>query len=519
MSTHTSSLRAHVLQAVRLAFFSTLAGLTAAGNGVLRAQEPPVADSTPKEHVAPDWQASSVVRVNSTNQPYDFFRPWSKKAPLNRRGLGAVVLNSRVLVAAELVENSNYIELEKPETGEKSSARIQVVDFEANLALLRPDDPGFLAKFKPLEMDTSVRKGDTLSVLQLEASGTPVSTQAVVTSTEVGRYELEDTAFLLFRMSCPLQYRDNSFTLPIVKGNRLAAILMRYDSRSQTIDAISSPVIAHFLNEGSRGGSYQGFPRIGLSYSATRDPQLRRFLKLKEGNGGIYVTGLDPNGSAAKAGLRTGDVLMSVNHQDIDADGNYLDPVYGRLSVINLTTTAAYAGDKLPVTFVRDGVRQQLQVEVFHVAPEDYVIDPYVIGRAPKFYILGGLVFQELTRQFMKEWGGNWTHEAPQRFVYYDRYQASLFPEKRKLVVLTQIMPTKATVGYEHLNYLVVKRLNGQEIKSLADLASATQKPVDGFHRIEFEEDPHVVFLDAEEVSRDLAPLQELYSLPTMQRL
>src|SRR4051794_17841946 len=166
-----------------------LAALLSAG--FIQAQNPPAPSAsptpnvTPKEQVAPASQGNSVIRVNSTDQAYDFFRPWNKKAAVNRRGLGVVVGDSRVLVAAELVENSNYIELEKPETGEKSTAKIQVVDFEADLALLRPEDSGFLAKFQPLEVDVGVHQGDRLSVLQLEANGTPVSTQAVVTGAEV----------------------------------------------------------------------------------------------------------------------------------------------------------------------------------------------------------------------------------------------------------------------------------------------------------------------------------------------
>jgi hypothetical protein len=486
---------------------------------VLQAQETltPV-EATPKEPLPAESPGGSVIRVNATDQAYDFFRPWSKKAPVNRRGLGMVITDGNVLVAAELVGNSNYIELEKPATGEKSTAKIQVVDFEANLALLHPDDPQFLVRFKPIEIDPEVRNGDRLSVLQLEANGTPVASPAVITSVEVGHYELEDTAFLLFRMSCPLQYRDNSFTLPIVKGNRLAAILMRYDTRSQTIDAISSPVITHFLSDAAKP-SYQGFPRIGLSYAATRDPQLRRFLKLNDGDGGIYVTGLDPNGPACKAGIQEGDILLAINNQAVDADGSYLDPKYGRLSVTNLTTTAAYAGETLDVALQRNGAQRHVSVGLFHVTSEDYVIDPYVINRAPKFYILGGMVFQELTRQFLKEWGANWPKEAPQRFVYYDRFQNSLFPEKRKIVILTQVMPTKATIGYEHLNYLVVKRLNGRDVKCLSDLSRASQTPVEGFQKVEFEEDPHMVYLDAREVAEDSRALQQLYSLPSMQRL
>ena len=84
--------------------------------------------ATPKVQLATELKGGSVLRVNSTNQAYDFFRPWSKKAPFNRRGLGAVIDGGEVLVTAELVWDSNFIELEKPETGERTSAKVAVVE-------------------------------------------------------------------------------------------------------------------------------------------------------------------------------------------------------------------------------------------------------------------------------------------------------------------------------------------------------------------------------------------------------
>ena len=84
-------------------------------------------------------------------------------------------------------------------------------------------------------------------------------------------------------------------------------------------------------------------------------------------------------------------------------------------------------------------------------------------------------MFQELTRQYLREWGANWLKDAPQRLVYYDRFQSDLFPEKRKIVFLTQILPTEDTVGYEQLSNLVVRKLNGREILSLDDFAEAAK--------------------------------------------
>lgn len=359
------------------------------------------AEPTPKEAPAPAEQKGSVVRVNSTNQAYDFFRPWSKAAPFSRRGLGVLIDGGNILVTAELVANSDYIELERADSGEKTTATVGIVDYEANLATLQPSNSKFLEGMQPLQLTTDVKTGDELSVLQLESNGTPVSTKALVTTVEVGKYALEDSGYLMFRMSCPLQFRENSFTLPIVKGNKLAAFLMRYDSRSQTIDAISSPVIEHFLTESQRG-PYKGFPRAGVGFSPTRDPQLRRFLKLRESDGGVYVNQVDQSGPAAKAGVKEGDVLVAINGKQVDPDGNYLHPVYGKLSITHLTTTEAYSGQSVQMTVTRNGERRDLPVELFRRPIEDYAIEPYTIGRRPRYYILGGLVFQELTRQYLR---------------------------------------------------------------------------------------------------------------------
>jgi S1-C subfamily serine protease len=494
------------------AFLSILIALGVLQTGV------GAAEPTPKEAPAPPEQKESVVRVNSTNQAYDFFRPWSKEAPFSRRGLGVLIEGGNILVTAELVANSDYIELERSDGGEKTTATVQVIDYEANLATLRSTDPRFLDGMLPLQTTNDVKTGDDLSVLQLESNGTPVSTKALVTTVEVGKYALEDSGYLMFRMSCPLQFRENSFTLPIVKENKLAGFLMRYDNRSQTIDAISSPVIDHFLIE-SRHHPYKGFPRAGLGFSPTRDPQLRRYLKLRDADGGVYVNQVDQSGPAAKAGLKEGDVLIAIDDKPVDPDGNYLHPVYGKLSITHLTTTEAYSGQSVAMTIIRNGERQQLHVELFRRSVEDYAIEPYTIGKEPHYYILGGLVFQELTRQYLREWGANWLKDAPQRLVYYDRFQSDLFPQKRKIVFLTQILPTEDTVGYEQLNNLVVTKLNGREILSLDDFAEAAKNPMAGYHKIEFEEDPHEIYLDAKQVEDDSAQLQKVYSIPALRHL
>jgi hypothetical protein len=126
-----------------------------------------------------------------------------------------------------------------------------------------------------------------------------------------------------------------------------------------------------------------------------------------------------------------------------------------------------------------------------------------------------------LSRQYLKEWGPNWQREAPQRFVYLDRFQSELFPgEQRRIVILSQVLPANNTIGYDEFSYLTVLKVNGQEIKSLNDLAAAVKQPIEGgFIKIETVEDPKQIELEAGSIAAEAPALQESYGIPSLERL
>jgi S1-C subfamily serine protease len=481
--------------------------------GALAKKEPgvPTSMSTQKQ--------LALVRVNVTGQSYDYFRPWQKKAPFSKRALGAVLSKGRVLVTADLVANQNYVELERAETGEKTAARVQVIDYEANLALLEPTEKTFLDGITPLEITADTVVGDRLAAWQLEPTGALLATEGLVTTVQMTQYPIDVGEFLTYRISIPMQYRENSYTVPLVKNNKLAGLLLRYDSRSQLLDAIPAPIITHFLKEAD-SQNYRGFPSAGFSFFPTRDPELREFAGEKGKGGGVYVTNVEPKTPAMKAGLQVGDIVTAVADREIDQNGNYLDPLHGKIEFTNLLTAHAYSGDVVPFRVERNGKPIQLNVTLEHRDAKDYVSPPYNFDQPPRYYVLGGLIFQELSRQYLKEWGPTWERSAPQRLVYFDRFQSELFPEgNRRVVILSQVLPADSTVGYDDLAYLTVTKVNGKEIKSLDDLAEAVKQPIDGFIKIETEEDPKQIALDAAQVATEAPNLQENYGISSLQRL
>lgn len=481
---------------------------TTATAGTTPSPRPEPAQSTPV------IDTRSFVRITATNQNYDYLRPWVKRPPFSRRGLGTVLKDGRILITAELVLRNAYVELEMIDSGEKCPAEVSAIDYQANLALLRPARPDFLKAAKPLELDSGAAVGDRANIIQLEANGSLATTPATLTTITLTNYPIDDLGLLVFRLSAPLQQRDGSFVLPAIRNGRLLGLLMRYDARSQTADLIPPEVIGHFL-KGAAAPPYAGFARAGISYANLRDPQLRRYLGLNE-NGGVFVDGVAPASPADKAGLKAGDVILSVKGQAVDADGNYEHPKYGKLPFSHLVTTESFAGDEVPFSVWRSGQVQTINVKAKPRDPATMKVPSLQFDSAPKYLVMGGLVFQELARPYLLEWGPDWRNTAPQRLVYYDAFQDEIPADRKKIVFLSRVLPSPSGLGYEGLEHLVVKSANGQPIHSLEELAEALQHPENGFDRIETEEEPGVIYLDPKAAAGEADAIKAQYGIPAL---
>ena len=444
----------------------------------------------------------SVIRVNTTMQAFNLLQPWEKGAANTRLGLGAVLPNNKVLVTAQMVTDATYIELEKPDSSEKTSARVVTVDYEANLAILEPaDNKSFLSDREPFLINEQLAPSDQLEAWQFESNGTPVTTKITVSKAEVRPSFLETSKFLQVQANGPVQYRSGSFTLPVAKNNKLAGLLVSYSSKDQISSILPSSIIKHFLND-IEDGEYTGFPNLGIMYSQTLDEQFRQYLKLQKNEGGVFVSKVI-DGASAAGNLKAGDVILEINNNKIDSRGNYEDEIWGKLSFSNLIRGIPFTGDSTKMSIIRDGERMNLSFKLIRRPTADYLIDPYMFDRGPKFSIIGGLVFQELSVPFLKLFGNDWRNRAPIKLLMAHA-NPEMYEKKgnKKLVIMTRTIPTPATLGYERLSTLIVTKINGIPIKDIKDVNTASKKPIDGQHMIEFESYPKLIFVDANLSSR-----------------
>ena len=394
-----------------------------------------------------------------------------------------------------------------------------VVDYEANLALLEPTDKKFLDGLEAAR--SRARYGGRRSALCLATgnTGALVVTEGLVTTIGMTRYPAEMGDFLTYRLSIPMQYRENSYTVPLVKKDKLAALLLRYDPRTQVLDAIPAPIIAHFLKDADTQ-NYRGFPSVGFGFFPTRDPDLRKYAGQTGKPAGVYVTSVQPEMPAAKAGLKVGDIIAAIGKNELDQNGNYVDPLYGKIEFTNLITAHAFVGDTLQFHIQREGkplrfereARTSRRQRLRHPALQSRSTAVVLCSGRPDFSGTVTTVFARMGRQLAE--GRAAAFRLPRSLSI-----GTVSGIQSHFVVLSQVLPANNTIGYDDLAYLVVQKVNGQEIKSLGDLAEAVKHPVDGFIKIETEEDPKQLELDAAQVEAEASALQQNYGLPSLQRL
>lgn len=460
-----------------------------------------------------------LLRISSTSQEYNISQPWEKKPTRTRRGIGVLVGKNQIITTAEMGANATYIEIETVDSATSMPAKTIAIDYEANLALISVTDPAhqeLIAKMLPMEISPSPKLDDNVQVYQVEDNGKLLVTNGVIRGADVVSSFVDGHFFLAYEVKASMQSTANSFTIPVMKDGKLLGLLTSYSSEEQLLDVTAPEIIRAFL-EDTNNGKYIGFPSLGISVSRTSDPHFRTWLKLSDSQGGLFIQRITRNSAAQKADIRQGDVLLAIDGNKLDRKGYYKSENYGPLHWAHLIGGSKKSGEKVTLSLLRNGATMT-KVVTLSRQPEG-IIPSHMYGKAPRYLVKGGFVFQELTNSYLKVFGDEWKTRAPLGLLDAFNHPEDYEMGRNRLVILSRTIPTEATLGYERISSVIVTKVNGKEIADIPSLVNAFKTPEkNGIHTIEVDNVLKKLYLDAETAAKVEANFLK-QGLPSLSRV
>ncbi len=455
----------------------------------------------------------SVIEVQVTYQRADPLMPWRQEQPKMRRGFATVIGPGRAITSENLVRNHVTLELRQAHTGIKTAARVIEADPGTGAAMLTWQGEPSLADLHPISLATTLPINAEVTIVQFDETGQIQHDQARIIEASVAPLPGTSSSLLMYRALTSLNTGENG--APVLYSNQLAGLVFQADRNSQTSRILPASMLRRFM-EASLAAPYRGIAVAGFIWAPLIDPVKRAFLGAELDGGGIEVTQIQP-GTGAENILQPGDIILEWDGAELDAQGYYDDPEFGRMLLPHLINGRRRPGDTVMLTILRDGEYHDIQLTLTSRQDSDALVPENTALDQPEYLIDGGLILRELSGDYLRAAGEQWMLQGNPRLVhiYLNRSQT---PERAgdHVVILVRVLPDSINIGYQYIRDAIVSAVNGQPIRNLADVFRISDLD-GGIHRISLLSYGQDIILDSKEREEANQRIATIYRIPALE--
>ena len=457
-----------------VAIFALTAGFACAGAGEAPAEQP-----------KSDFVKNAVVKVFATARYPDYFKPWSKSAPSSLVGSGVVIEGRRILTVAHVVLYASQVQIEANESGEKTTATVQGISPETDLAVLKLDDESFFDSHPPLARARQLPDDkDAVMVYGFPTGGSSMSiTRGIVSRIEFAAYNYGVSGL---RIQVDAAINPGNSGGPAMVGDKMIGLAFAHLRQAENISyIIPCEEIDLFLNE-IAVGSYHGRPTMNLALQELQNAALRSFLGIDKSIHGDVVQQLGPG--SGDSPLRKWDIITQIGDTAVDDEGMIRLDSGLRVHFSYLIDRTATNG-RVPLTIIRSG--NSMHVEVPVVSDPNWVL-PRLKGSYPSYFVYGPLVFANASSDMVLDLVAGRTSSAwtmtllSQGSPLLDRLNDLPEFDGERLVIVTTFFPHKLSRGYVNPTAQIVKSVNNIPIKNLGQLVQVLRDCKDRFVAFDF---------------------------------
>ncbi|EJF96069.1 DegQ family serine endoprotease [Bartonella taylorii] len=316
-----------------------------------------------------------------------FFGRFQNNLPVRKQSsLGSgVIVDTRGLIVTNyhVIKDANEIKVALSD-GREFESKVMLKDEATDIAVLKIDAKGAQFPVLPLGDSDAVEVGDLVLAIGNPFGVGQTVTSGIVSAQARTRVGISDFDFFI-QTDAAINPGNSGGALIDMKGQLIGINTAIYSRSGGSVGigfAIPANLVKVMLDTVKHGGKYFVPPYIGASFQNVT-PDIAGGLGLERPYGALIIE-ISKDSPAEKAGLKVGDVILSMQGVRIDSP----DSLGYRLMTAGM-------GQSLPLEYLRNGKTFKTEITVLSVPESEFLKSEKIIDEGP----LSGAEVLDLTPQ------------------------------------------------------------------------------------------------------------------------
>jgi S1-C subfamily serine protease len=423
---------------------------------------------------------ASVIQVFTTSQSEDYTQPWQRPSPQGSSGSSFCIGNRMLMTNAHVISDAKRLEVKRADRVKHYDARVLFAGHDCDLAVITVDDAEFWDGMQPLEFGPRPAMRSKVMTVGYPMGGSKLSiTEGVVSRIEVRTY-VHTQADDHLTVQTDAAINPGNSGGPVLQDGKVVGVAFQgIGWGAQNIGYMIAPsVMRHFLDD-IADGTYHGYPELGIYTANLRNPGLRAYLGVPEGEtGGVLVLKPVPYASAVGK-VQRNDVILRIDGVKVEADGTI--DIDGEFFDLSWVVENKQIGETVTLSVLREGKVRDVEITLRGWGARMQPRRAY--DERPEYLVLGGYVFVPLTKNYLG-WG-----QSNDISYYMEQYYMTVAEEgktREQLVLLSRVMKHGST-RYIDYDDDIVEKVDGKVPMDFADFVRIIDESDNDLIKVEFE--------------------------------
>ncbi|MBE7413404.1 MAG: trypsin-like peptidase domain-containing protein [Leptospiraceae bacterium] len=452
-----------------------------------------------------------VVQIRVYSQGLDFYSPWLREPPKGSTGTGFLIGNNQILTNAHVVSNGKFIQVQRYNQTEWYEVDVKYIGHDCDLAILQAKDSKFYEDEHIFEFGPIPELNSPIIVVGYPMGGDKISvSRGIVSRKDQSTYShSEIDSHLVIQVDAAINPGNSGG--PAIQDNKVVGVAFQVASKGENIGyLIPTTVIKYFL-EDVKDGKYDGYVELGVRTINSYSSALRAYKKIPDNYTGVFVTKVFKGGSAENF-LKKGDFLLEIDKLPIGNNGTVMLDHDSRVDFVEVVDNK-HSGEMISFKFFRDGKEHNVRFPAKRMVDFDFMRNSY--EDSVDYFVLGGLVFQNVSRNLLSAWSKNGDTQGGSQLHYRFFYflDDDMNRDVESDVVLYRKLSHPINSSSDYFVNMIVESVNGKLIKNISDLKNICQSTTDKFIRIQFRDIETPLILNKKEVEEANTQIRKVYNL------